>query len=99
MAIIKILATIHYTIDTDSPNYNYAENPTGRCSFTDCYRFDTDRMWNTEREELHSIIKQDLREVAGFDQNIHSVTFEFSENSAKIQAFEEEVRAKYKKEV
>ena len=90
MAIIKILATISFTVDPEHPDIKYMENPDGIHTFTDCYHFDTEKLWCTDREELHAIIEDDLKLVAGGGYNydhIHNVTFDFTENSNKINAW------------
>ena len=76
----SILATIHYTVDSEHPDIQYIKNPSEIQSFTDTYTFDTNYIGNVTRSEMENYAKNDLRLVAGGGYNskhIHNVSFEF----------------------
>lgn len=76
----SILATIHYTVDSEHPDIQYIKNPSEIQSFTDTYTFDTNYVGNVTRSEMENYAKNDLRLVAGGGYNskhIHNVSFEF----------------------
>jgi hypothetical protein len=95
---ISMLATIHYTVDSEHPDIQYIKNPLEIQSFTDVYRFDTDYLGDIDRYDMENYAKNDLRLVAGGGYNtehIHNVTFEFSTNQNDIDKFNEELKKRF----
>lgn len=82
--IVKIDATIFYTIDRNHPDINYMENKSTKTvrTFSDTYIFDRFRCPYYEVSEMKNYIRNDLRLIAGggYDsKHIHNVRFEFKE--------------------
>lgn len=82
--LVKINATIFYTIDRNHPDINYMENKSTKTvrTFKDTYIFDKCRCAFETITEMKNYIRNDLKLIAGggYDtKHIHNVRFEFEE--------------------